>query len=1095
MGPVTSRRSINKALISMPLLTAASAFATKSSASNSPARLKHVDPNNDGPLAQGKFGRALNGAWSGAETKRSDPAFKTPPFTVELWCKLDPLPVPYNFTWCSEVLIANEPIESADHWRIYLEGHPEDGPDAYGCLMAHFRGLTPDTIKSEAKVADGRWHYVAMVRTGNNVSLYLDAKLVAKSEASARISSAQLTPGPLTVAKATLKNGGSLDCNALIDSVRLSNVARAVKEVPKSPFERDGHTIGLWNFNVSENASTAPDDAQGNDLVIRSDTSLDELDRHLFLAGPSPMDAPPIAVALEEGSYELPPTPQPHILDEGWQLCFGDKPDWQHAFPASVPGSIYTALHAAGLIPDPYFAKNQDIAAPWAEKTFWYRTMFSWRSESRQAELTFRGVSNQCSAWLNGEKLGDHEGMFTEFSFRADNLDKNRNELLIKLEPDAGWADSVVLYNSYYYGAKMPPLGIWQPVVVGETQERRIDDLFVATHDAHEGILDIAADIAGASSLGHGKFIGIVSPDNFEGQSYHFVLATDCMPKLRVRLTVPNHRLWWPNGLGESNLYRIKIAFVPDDPLKTIVAETTFGIRTIAMAPVNGVACPRRYNWTFKVNGRPMFVKGANWYTCDALMDFSRERYSTRLDLAKQQHIQFLRCWGCGLVETNDFYDLCDRKGIMVMQEWPTTNTSIKTQPTALLEDVVVQNTKRLRNHPSLVMWCAGNESSGAGNEEFIFDPLVNFMGRVTVELDGTRPFHRAEPYGGADHDYSVLHYQRPIDDAFGNKSVFQGEFGMPSYPNLASVRRFLPKDEVNEWPPPPKGSFAYHTPSCGTEGWEDLPYISKSMEYFTERRTMAEFITDSQLTQSTVLRHMIERSRTNWPHSTGALYMVFNDNAPAASLSTVDWYGAPKLSYFIAQDAFAPLSAVATFSKATSFGEELRAPVAVLDDNEALDGREWLVTAKAYDQHLKCINKQLFDGRGCAGRVKNLGEILLSPDQTKSAPLLFVLDLMGESGLVHRNFYFLNWKLKRACLFDLPKTELRFSIKDGILNIANVGSSPAVGVQIEELDGGGLLPVADNMLWIERGEVLEVPIGNYSSLAVSAWNAVARRV
>ena len=174
---------------------------------------------------------------------------------------------------------------------------------------------------------------------------------------------------------------------------------------------------------------------------------------------------------------------------------------------------------------------------------------------------------------------------------------------------------------------------------------------------------------------------------------------------------MPNPQLWWPVDLGKPNLYKLTLAFTTADGKTPDVKETTFGIRTIRMAPINGRPHPRRFDWTFVVNGKPMFVKGAGWCTCDAMMDFSRARYDRQLTLAASQHIQMLRAWGSGMVETDTFYDLCDRKGIMVMQEWPTAWDSHLTQPYDLLEQTVRQNLLRLRSHPSLAIFTGGNES------------------------------------------------------------------------------------------------------------------------------------------------------------------------------------------------------------------------------------------------------------------------------------------------------------------------------------------------------------------------------------------------
>ena len=168
-------------------------------------------------------------------------------------------------------------------------------------------------------------------------------------------------------------------------------------------------------------------------------------------------------------------------------------------------------------------------------------------------------------------------------------------------------------------------------------------------------------------------------------------------------------------------------------------------------------------------------------------MDFSRERYERFLDIAASQHVQMLRAWGSGMPETDDFYDLCDRKGIMVIQEWPTAWNSHLEQPYPALEETVRLNTLRIRNHPSLVILSGGNES---GNP---FGPAIDMMGRYAMELDGTRAFHRGEPWGGSQHDYNCWWGRQPLDYNLKMQADFYGEFGIASMPRYESVQRYLP--------------------------------------------------------------------------------------------------------------------------------------------------------------------------------------------------------------------------------------------------------------------------------------------------------------
>jgi len=503
------------------------------------------------------------------------------------------------------------------------------------------------------------------------------------------------------------------------------------------------------------------------------------------------------------------------------------------------------------------------------------------------------------------------------------------------------------------------------------------------------------------------------------------------------------------------------------------------------MAPVDGRPNSKILNWTFVINGQPLFVKGTGWCTPDAMMDFSRARYDRLLTLAANQHVQMLRAWGSGMVETDDFYDLCDRKGIMVMQEWPTAWNSHLTQPFDMLERTVREGTLRQRNHPSLVIRTGGNESNNP------YGPAIDMMGRLNIELDGTRDFHRGEPFGGSAHNYDYIH-SKNIDYLFTIKTIFWGEFGVASFPCLESVRRFLPDGEKDLWPVRDDGSFAFHTPAFGVNGLgfvTDMGSLTPMSQYFTKGDTMEKFIIGTQLTQAVGVRAALERARTRWPKSTGALYYKLNDNCPAASWSTVDWYGAPKIGHYLIQDSFSPLVAVVLFPKASSYGVPLSMPVFLLDDADALKDAPWEVLVRAFGSDLKQIKELRFKGQGSINKVRSLGEFALDESQTKTAPLLMVMDVLKNGVLVQRNYNSTNFETVKDCLFNLPEANVSMEVKDGEAIVKNMGALPAVGVNISRPGQLDTFTVEDNYFWLDAGETKSVKVNDTKDLVVDAWN------
>lgn len=839
--------------------------------------------------------------------------------------------------------------------------------------------------------------------------------------------------------------------------------------------------------------------------------SLDAIDRASYMPGPAPGDAPHETVALSDGAAEHPPGAQAVLLDGIWRMVEGGEEaarltgDWTDAIPATVPGSVHAALLDAGMIPDPYVGRNDAVAREKSFKTWWFRREFEIPKEFAGARLVFDGVAIHCTVWLNGKRLGEHEGMFGGPSFDLAGILRDRNDLVVRINPapyekgagfpnpffdgmNVGWTNTVVFNNVYgWHYCNIPALGIWRSVRIEGLTAVRIEHPFVATRDAHKGEMDLTLTLHGGEASWSGRLVGVIEPANFDGAGLRFEHAVRCgggAQSVHLRFTIPQPRLWWPNDMGAPDLYRLKLSFIPADGTPD-ARQITFGIRTIEMAPLPGGPYPDKYNWTFVVNRRPMFVKGAGWCTMDPLMNFSRERIGRLLTLAKDQHVQMLRCWGGGMPETDEFYEACDRAGIMVMQEWPTAWNSHERQPYEVLEETVRLNTLRLRNHPSLAMWGGGNESDRP------FGKAIDMMGRYAVELDGTRAFHRGEGWGGSIHDYACYWGLSPLSHNLTLTADFFGEFGLASVPVLESVRRYLPEAERDVWPPPKDGSFAYHTPVFDTK--EDMDRLTRYAGGFTAGTTLADFIIGSQLAQAEGVRHTLERARTRWPNCAGALYYKMNDNYPAASWSCVDWYGAPKIGHYAFQDAFAPLHACVVFDDLNCVGSPLKVPVFLLDDADALHDSAWEVVVRAYDERLQEIKRQVYSGRADINRVRQVGEFELTAEQADSIPLQIVVDLRRDSKPVERTFYFVNYEPVKDSLFRLPSTTVRFRAEPGRLVVKNEGTLPAVAVHVSRPGHADTFHVEDNYFWLHAGEARTLAVSETDGTKVEWWNGPDR--
>ena len=783
--------------------------------------------------------------------------------------------------------------------------------------------------------------------------------------------------------------------------------------------------------------------------------------------------------------------------------------EWTQTIPAVVPGSVQTALLKAGRIPDPYIGRNDGIARQESFKTWWLKTKFERPKDVSGERLVFGGICDSCAIWLNGQKLGEHKGMFAELTYDVSSiLAEGENTLIVRLDPapqrigsgepndffigmNVGWLDTAVINNIYgWHYINLPTLGIWRSVSLRASPTVEIIDPFIATQDALAGLIRLHLTLRGAGENWRGRLIGSIRPENFEGEAYHFACELDSAAREKTELfefTVPDAKPWWPVDHGDPNLYRMMLSFLPEAGAPDH-KSFTFGIRAIEMRPTPEGPDPEKYNWTFVVNGKPIFVKGANWCTPDALLRFERERYDRFLRLAKDSHMQLLRAWGSGMPETDEFYDLADRYGIMILQEWPTAWNSHNIQPYEILEETVRHNTIRIRNHPSLVMWGGGNESSHPTG------PAIDMMGRYSHELDGTRPFHRGEPWGGSIHSYAVYWGREPLDRNLSLTSTFIGEFGLASVPNYETVERFLPAEELERWPPASDSGFTHHMPVFNLKGGQAI--MSQYVPDFVPNNGLKNFILGTQMAQATGMRHTLELARTRWPEATGVAYYKLTDNNPAASWATVDWYGAPKIAYHVLRGAYRPLHVCLLFNRLSFVGVSAELPVFLLDDAGVLENTSWTVHVCAFGSDLQLIKCSEFSGSGEQGTVKRLGEFNLDADQTWSRPLFITADIMTENGLQDSEFYWLNYTAIQGCLFNRPFTQLAIEAEgDKAVLISNIGDKPAIGVHFDCPALADHFSCADSYFWLAPGKERRIAVSQVSGVGAAAWNAAVVRL
>ena len=832
--------------------------------------------------------------------------------------------------------------------------------------------------------------------------------------------------------------------------------------------------------------------------------------------GASPMAATPTTVTLSKG--KAPNQSESNYvlsLDGTWKMTSTGKAadlaagkGWEKAYDATVPGSIYTALMDAGVIDDPYVGDNMKKANKQSQKSWYFLKTFTYAGKGERVELDFEGLCNVADIYLNGKKISSHEGMFGGPYVDVTNIiKKGENTLMVHLYPAKDYTQTVVFNCSYgWHYAKLYPLGIWQSVTVRDVPTVTLDSPFITTVDHTKGTVDLAIELDRQSSASlSGELTVSFTPKNFTGTASYFTKTISAgavdSTTLRYRCDIPDFKLWWPNGYGEQNLYVMKVTFKASDGTVSY-AESTFGIRTLDYKALPVGETAGGYNRVVVINGKDIYMKGAGWCTLDSMMRFTREDYDRVLSRAHDAGINFFRSWGGGLVETDEFYDLCDEYGICIYQEWPCCWDSTNSQPADVLYETVILGAKRLRNRASLVVWGGGNE----GNAPYT-DTVLNNMGKLTYETDGTRDFWRQDGGTGSaniihDHiwwsgdspEYYLKNYSNKLNYNFH-------EYGLGAMMNMDSIAKFATAEEMAEWPINKRGTVAYHTATFnGTEGWTPSPWgfdIDTHLHYasfFLQTDSLEDVVRGSQLSQAQADYLPAINARINNPHSSMNVVYKLNDNYPGASWSIVDWYGAPKIAYYMMQDAYRTLMAGPKTDHYNTYNaagesEALTIPVHVLDDLDALKGKEWSVKVTAYGEDLSVVKTQTFAGSGSVKTVGKAGDFTLTAEQTDNTPLTVTVELYVDGQYVNRTFVYFNYEYEPGSLFYLPRTSLTYSVSGNTVTVKNTGDLPAVGVELLTSDSSKFV-TEDNFFFLNAGETVTLTVNNGSMVeGVTCFN------
>lgn len=608
--------------------------------------------------------------------------------------------------------------------------------------------------------------------------------------------------------------------------------------------------------------------------------------------------------------------------------------------PGHLPGCNYLDLKAADLIDDPFWGDNEKRAKELAYHDYEYRRHFTLEkgfSFCDDVALVVSGLDTLAIIHLNGHLVAETENAHRTYRFPIKKLLRTQpdegNELVILFKSPFPYLEKkqkecpVILSSAfgvsgtqhirkplYHFGwdwaPVLPPCGILGEIKIEGHTTARISNVRVEQSHTTEKV-KLSVGIQTESFVSDVRMLSVETRLTIvDGISQRDTAKLNADGTINITIDVENPQLWWCNGLGAQPLYELSITLKETDKKGTVSLDNwtrQIGLRTIEL---NTEADQWGSNFQFKINGVPVFAKGANWIPTDS---FVTRTTSQQLDYliysAKNANMNMLRVWGGGFYESDAFYSLCDRYGIMVWQDITFACASYSLNSDAylsLVEEEVRDNVQRLRHHASLTVWCGNNEIKALSDisfkrpkelkqaeEVFFFQTLPDWITRQ----DSQTPYWPGSPTNGITgggkanscrhgdtHLWQVWHGMQPLNAFHKFRTRFCSEYGTESLPSVKTLLRFTNNPEIDLFDP----IMLQHQKS-GDGNEKMLFYI---LSRYRRPSTTLDYIYLSQLIQSETIRLATEEWRRNMGRCNGSLYWQYNDCWPTASWAGIEYEG-----------------------------------------------------------------------------------------------------------------------------------------------------------------------------------------------------------
>nr|WP_321353624.1 glycoside hydrolase family 2 protein [uncultured Draconibacterium sp.] len=640
-------------------------------------------------------------------------------------------------------------------------------------------------------------------------------------------------------------------------------------------------------------------------------------------------------------------------LNTNWTFNQVGEDEW---LPATVPGTVHTDLLANDKIEDPFYRLNE-LDQQWIDKVDWeYKSTFTVDKSILNRDkvvLDFEGLDTYADVSVNGEKVLSADNMFREWQVDVkDLLKEGDNEIHIVFrspiveglkkydangfvypggendQAERGQVEGnkrVSIYTrkaGYHFGWDWGPRlvtsGIWKPIYLKAWDKATIENLQIVQHEVSEE----KATFTAVFEVDAVKKANATISINNDGQNLASgkISLTPGVNKYSVDFEIANPQLWWTNGLGEAHLYNL--SGVLDVKGRTVTEDTRIGIRTLELVREKDDDGTSFY---FKLNGHPVFMKGANYIPNDMFLPrVTDENYRTVIESAKNANNNMLRVWGGGIYENDIFYDLCDENGILIWQDFMFACAMFPNNPEFLdnIKHEAIDNVKRLRNHPSIALWCGNNEILTAWNTwgwkkiaedqgddvpDKVWQGYVDIFHKtlpdVVNEYDPSRSYWGSSPSSGLgvqadlvngdEHYWGVWWAKEPFSTYATHLARFMSEYGFQSFPEMASVRKYAESEDYDIY------SEVMKSHQRSSIGNGTIEYYM--LQEYKKPKDFESFLYVNHVLQADGIKFGLEGHRRAMPFCMGSLYWQINDVWPVASWSSTDYYQNWKaLQYYV---------------------------------------------------------------------------------------------------------------------------------------------------------------------------------------------------